>query len=104
MADWANRLLDYYSTYYTKAEGYLKDAKTDYDKLFNDVSAEKGENVADGERQAKRNERVIKQKKFIHKVERYVKYLELILNNLEKHHRLMKLKYKKEEERRGENG
>lgn len=94
LAVWANRLIDYYTTYYVKAKGFLEDQETDYEALFHTKSEEYNpDKVADGERKAKKDTDIVAKKKFLSKVRRYVNYLELTIDNLTRHHYLLKQRH-----------
>lgn len=103
-AKWANGLIDYYTTQRIKAEGYLNDGKVDLETLEAQKSIELGKNVSDGERQAKADPEVVKQKKIINQAQRYVSYLDGLIDKLEKDFYLMKQRHAEGEKEFGRSG
>lgn len=94
----SNQLIGYYMTHKVKAEGKLREAKAELETLKANKSIELGENVSDGDRKAMADQEVREQKKYINKLERYVNYLEGVIEKLNKTHYLMKQRYQEGEQ------
>lgn len=94
LAKWANGLMDYYNTERVKAEGYAGELKADYKALKAQKSIEYNEkSVAGGDRQATADKEVLLAKKAHLQAQKFMNYLQGLVDKLEKDFYLLKQRH-----------
>lgn len=90
----ANGLMNYYRSLKAKTELFYLRARSEYRRIFETVSIEKNDkSVADGERKAASDERVVKSREKRDYAEAYKVYMEDLMDNLERLFYLLKQRH-----------